>query len=43
MFLNFTTALGQKLRAIEKLPKDRIESHTTKSAQMNHESGEEVE
>jgi hypothetical protein len=43
MLLNFTTDLGQKLRAIEKFPKDRTESHTTESAQMNHKSGEEVE
>ena len=43
MLLNFTTALGQKLRAIEKFPKDRTESHTTESARMNHKSGEEME
>jgi hypothetical protein len=39
MLLNFMTALGQKLRAIEKFPKDRNESHTTESARMNHKSG----
>ena len=32
----------QKLRTIEKFPKDRTESHTTESARMNHKSGEEM-